>query len=306
MAPKTEQIVDFRVRAVANSAADDEGRVTIEGETAPYLRVYGDGISVDATFPTLTREMADHNIVGVVQAEYEEGTSRSANMAAAQMLVERPDLFVGGIATVDPRAPDALVELQWAHEELGLRGLVFQPGFLQIHPTDNRCFPLYEYLQDRGEPVTIHTGVNFSRTGPIEYGRPIYVDQVACAFPDLTLVCNHGGWPWVMETAAILWKHDNVYADFGAVAPKYMVGPKGGWEPIAHWMNSQIANKVLLGTDWPMLRYARLRAELPLLGLSPSSYEAYTRGNATRIIEQVWGDSLISSGTTDRPESPAV
>jgi predicted TIM-barrel fold metal-dependent hydrolase len=54
-------------------------------------------------------------------------------------------------------------------------------------------------------------------------------------------------------------------------------------------MDRQLRSQVLLGTDWPMLRYARLVEELPLLELRPESYEAYVRGNAQRLIERVWG-----------------
>jgi len=154
---------------------------------------------------------------------------------------------------------------------------------------DPRCFPLYAYCEREGHPVTVHTGINFSRSGPIEYGRPTWVDQVACAFPKLVLVCNHGGWPWVMETIAVLWKHENVYADFGAVAPKYLAHPSSGWSPVVHWMNTQLRHKVLLATDWPNLRYERLVEELPLLELCEESYHAYVRGNAQALIDRVWG-----------------
>src|SRR5690606_31702323 len=133
--------------------------------------------------------MEEHGVRGVVQAEYEQDDPRAVNDRVAAMLAAAPERLLAGVATADPRDPDALDELRRAHEELGLRGWIFQPGFLQVHATDPRCAPLYAYCEREGHPVTVHTGVNFSRRGSIEYGRPVYVDQVACQFPDLTIVC---------------------------------------------------------------------------------------------------------------------
>jgi len=281
-------IVDFRIRA---PRLDERPReVTIDADIAPYARLYDLEENERLTAEDLFKEMEANQVKGIVQAEYEGGTSREVNLRVAELVARRPDLLLGGVASVDPRDPDALEELRWAHKELGLRGWVFQPGFLHVYPTDPRCFPLYALCEREGHPVTIHTGINFSRSGPIAYGRPTLIDQIACTFPNLVLVCNHGGWPWVMETIAVLWKHEHVYADFGAISPKYMADPRGGWGPIAHWMNTQIREKVLLGTDWPMLHYKPLLAELPLLQLREAAYDAYVRGNAERLIERIWGD----------------
>jgi predicted TIM-barrel fold metal-dependent hydrolase len=279
--------VDFRVRPPRLDSRADE--VSINPEVAPYARLYDLEDNERICADDLWAEAEKHDAQLVLQAEYESGEARHINDRTAELAARRPDLVLGGIATADPRDPHALSELQRAHRELGLRGWVFQPGFIHVHATDPRCYPLYAYCEREGHPVTIHTGINFSRTGSIEFGRPLYIDQVACSFPDLTIVCNHGGWPWVTETIAVLWKHENVFADFGAIAPKYMANPVGGWAPMPHWMNTQLKRKVLLGTDWPMLHYDRLLDELPLLELSDESYDAYVRGNALRLIDRVWG-----------------
>lgn len=290
----TADWIDFRIRpAVPRDVAG--GRTELEEDASPYLRVYGEGFTEGVALEDLIAEMEEHGVRGVVQAEYEQDDPRAVNDRVAAMLAAAPERLLAGVATADPRDPDALDELRRAHEELGLRGWIFQPGFLQVHATDPRCAPLYAYCEREGHPVTVHTGVNFSRRGSIEYGRPVYVDQVACQFPDLTIVCNHGGWPWVNELLAVLWKHDNVYAEFGAVAPKYMVGSAGGWEPIVHWMNRMVTDQVLLATDWPMLRYERLKEELPLLELRPEAEEAYCRGNAEALLRKHWPDIDLQS-----------
>lgn len=282
------RLIDFRIKPpVRDTDADPE--VELGAILARYDEVYGMRERFNTPFEALTTEMERHGVRGIMQAEFEEsGNSRYWNERVAELIGRRPDLFIGGIAGVDPREPDALAELEWAHDELGLRGLVIQPGFLRLAPTDARCYPLFSYCQRRGVPVTLHTGINFTPNGPIELGRPLWVDRVACDFPDLVLVCNHGGWPWVTESLAVAWKHNNVYLEFGAIAPKYLADPRGGWQPLTHWMRTQVRDKVLLATDWPMLDYGRLTEELPLLELPEPALDAYTHGNAERLIQGTW------------------
>jgi len=283
--------VDFRIRPAGEGTSVDLEGTDSEG----YTRIYGTAFTAGRSLNHLIDEMQTNDVIGVMQAEWEDGDPIEVNLQVHDALKAHPDRLVAGIATTDPRLPNALEILKHAHDELGLRGWNFQPGFLKVAATDSSVAPILEYCQDNGHPVTIHSGINFSETGPISLGHPGAVCEIACAYPGLTIVVNHGGWPWVTETLAVLWKHDNVYADFGAVAPKRMVGPAGGWEPVAHWMNTMIADQVLLASDWPMMRHERLRAELDLLGLSPESLDKYTRLNAARLIDQFWGTHLLAS-----------
>jgi uncharacterized protein len=283
------EMIDFRIKPPQRDSASDP-----EVELAPgmerYDGLYGMRELFNTPFDELVAEMERFGVRGIIQAEYESsGESRQWNDRVAELVGRRPDLFVGGIATVEPGQPDLIEELDRAHDELGLRGVVFQPGFLRVYPTDERCNAIYEYCARREVPVTMHTGVNFTLDGSIDYGRPLWVDRVACDYPDLVIVCNHGGWPWVNEAIAVAWKHRNVYLEFGAIAPKYMADPRGGWQPMPHWMRTQLRDQVLLGTDWPMLRYERLVEELPLLELGDKAEAAYLRDNAARVIEGSWG-----------------
>lgn len=289
--------IDFRIRP-----ADASVSVELEGtDSEGYERIYGKEFTVGRSLEHLVAEMVEHDVIGVMQAEWEEGDPVAVNEQVQRAVTAYPERFVAGIGTTDPRLPNALEILRHAHDDLGLRGWSFQPGFLKVAATDPMVAPLLAYCQEHGHPVTVHTGINFSKTGPISLGHPLGICEIACTYPDLIIVASHGGWPWVTEMLAVLWKHDNVYADFGAIAPKRMVGPKGGWEPVAHWMNSMVSDQVLLASDWPMMRHERLIAELAHLGLSPESLAKYTRLNAARLIDACWGTNIleaISAGTS--------
>ena len=133
-------------------------------------------------------------------------------------------------------------------------------------PNDKRFYALYAKCQDLGIPVTIHTSINFSNDRSIEFGRPLALCEIACDFPNLTLVANHGGWPWVPELIAIAWKHRNVYIEIGAISPKYIGLPGSGWEMLLRYGNSLLQDQVLFATDC-MIPVARAVEELRALPL---------------------------------------
>src|SRR5690606_22350069 len=83
----------------------------------------------------------------------------------------------------------------------------------------NKNHPRYPTCLEYGVPVAIHTRINYSNDRTLDYGRPIYVDEVACDFPGLKIIMNHGGWPWVHESVAIARKHRSVYIEIGGIAP---------------------------------------------------------------------------------------
>ncbi|MGH2937298.1 MAG: amidohydrolase family protein [Solirubrobacterales bacterium] len=284
-------MIDFRVRPPQR---DDDGSPTavIAEDLQRYDELYGLSERVNAPFAELEEDLERHGIRAIMQAEFEDhGRTRYWNQRVADLVGRRPDLLVGGIPGVDPLQPDALEELEWAHDELGLRGLSVQPCFLGLPASDPRIYPLYAYCQERDVPVAIHSGVNFGAEAPMEYERPILIDRVALDFPDLTIVMNHGGWPWVMEAVAVAWRHRHVYLEFGAIAPSYLASPNGGWQPIAHWMRTQLRDRILFGSNWPMIPYERILDELPLLGLPKEALDRYTSSNALEIVARCWPDN---------------
>src|SRR5204862_119203 len=80
-------------------------------------------------------------------------------------------------------------------------------------------------------------------------GRPISLDAVACDFPELKLVGIHVGIPWTDEMIAMAWKHPNVYIGSDAHSPKYWPAS------FIQYLNSYGQDKVLFGTDYPVLDF---------------------------------------------------
>ena len=285
------EIIDFRVtlpgREWAEVPADGEaprGRDYMSNYNRIYTRERGGGRDAAELVAAFQEAGIDR---AVLQAEWAAGDYRAMNDAVHRIVGEYSDVLTGYV-TVNPDAGDnmaAVVE----HEvrERGARGVNLQPFSYRLMANDKRFYPLYAKCQELGVPVTIHSSINFSNDRSIAYGRPIVLDEIACDFPDLTLVANHGGWPWVNELVAVAWKHANVYIEIGAVAPKYIGTPGTGWETLLHYGNtSLLSGRVLFATD-NMIPFQRAVSELRELPLKDHVMEGWLGANAARLLAQV-------------------
>jgi uncharacterized protein len=292
----SERIVDFRVKLPTRNSRD-EPQPEVPQEYLHYDEVYEGFLeNLDVTLDDWVAEADAHGVgTSVMQAEIEWIDCHQQNDRLAAAVKDHSDHVGWGFGCVDPRnVMDAVREVDRAILDLGLHGIVFEPGFLGISPVDRRCYPVYARCSQLGVPVGLHTGINFSSHGPLEHERPFLIDHIARDFPELTIICHHGGWPWPHEAAAVAWKHKNVYLEFGAIAPRYQApGAGGGWGDIAHLMDTVLRQQVLFGTDWPMIRYDRALSEIEMLGLRPESRAAYLGGNALRLLERVDAASAV-------------
>lgn len=118
-------------------------------------------------------------------------------------------------------------------------------------------------------------------TGPLmpsEVGRPIYLDQVALDFPELTIVGGHIGYPWTEEAVAVATKHPNVYIDTSA----YTISR---YPPeLLRYLRGHGRHKVLFGTNYPMISHAAALAGLEELALDEEARVAFLGGNARRVF----------------------
>ena len=198
----------------------------------------------------------------------------------ADAVRRHPDRF-HGLAGLDPyEGMRGVRELEHAVKDLGFVGAHFYPHWYELAPDHAKWYPYYAKCCELDVPVQMQVGQSmvYDPTYPVRsVGRPITLDAVACDFPELKLVGIHVGIPWTDEMIAMAWKHANVYIGCDAHSPKYWPAS------FVDYVNSYGQDKVLFGTDFPILDFERTRTEIEVLGLKPDVKRKLLRDNALRV-----------------------
>jgi uncharacterized protein len=214
------------------------------------------------------------------------GETFVANEAVAAVAERHPDRFIPFAGADIMRGAEALSELREWVQQRGFRGLSLRPFMIGEPANHPAYFPFYQACCELGIPVSIHTSANWTRTSISELGHPRNIDDVACRFPELTIIMSHGGYPWVLEACLIAWKHPGVYLELGAHRPRYFVAPGAGWDALIRFGQSTIADKILYGTGAFLINrtYAELTAEMRELPLPREVMEKWLWRNACRLL----------------------
>lgn len=190
-----------------------------------------------------------------------------------------------GFAGVDPHKGMAAVrELEIAVRELGLRGLNLQCFELKLAINDKRMYPLYAKCVELDIPVNIHCGINFSTASQMDYGRPIYLDEVMQHFPELRVCASPPGWPWVEELIGVAWRHPNVHIGIVAVRPKLLAQPDAGYRSLLAYGTRMLQDRIVTGTAYPMQPIAEAYAEFDELNLPDDVRRKWLGENARRFL----------------------
>ena len=158
-----------------------------------------------------------------------------------------------------------LRDLEFAVNDLGFVGAHWYPHWFGCAPDAAQIYPVYAKCCELDVPIMLQVGQNlvYSKERRLpSVARPILLDQVAIDFPELRIIGIHIGVPWTDEMIAMCWKHDNIFSAGDAYAPKH-------WPPqYVRYADSYGSDKILFGTDWPVIdprarRRRGRRARLP-------------------------------------------
>ncbi len=183
--------------------------------------------------------------------------------------------------SVEPSDVDAAAAEIRAMGAAGIKGVTIDPSTAtvgrQFH--DKALYPLYEEARDAGMLVTT---TQSCLLGPyMDDCRPEYVDRVATDFPDMTLVIQHGGWPYVRETIGLLYKQPNVFT----VPGQYIHYDFAGSADYVHALRRHGRGQILYGSVYPNCGpLIDLRRIIAGWDLPPEVERAYLRDNAARLL----------------------
>ena len=198
----------------------------------------------------------------------------------ARAVEKYPDRFRGLIG-IDPyQGMSGVRALEDAVTNMGFVGAHLYPHWFELAPNHAKYYPFYSKCIELDIPVQMQVGQSLiystdNRCRSV--GRPIFLDDIACDLPELKLIGSHVGIPWHDEMIAMSWKHENVYISTDAHSPKYWPAS------VVKYINSYGQDKVLFGTDFPVLRFQRTVQEIDDLGLKPEVRRKFMRDNAARL-----------------------
>lgn len=176
------------------------------------------------------------------------GFDFSTNVFAAKYASANPERLIpyGGVHPRFTADPEGQVEELL---RLGTRILKIHPPH-QAYPANAYTMGLdalgriYRRCEDRGLPVTVHTGTSIFPGARCKYGRPMELDDVALDFPDLTIIMAHGGRPlWMDEAFFVLRRHRNIVLEVSGIPPLKLLE----YFPRL----AEVGDRVIWGTDWP-------------------------------------------------------
>ena len=198
----------------------------------------------------------------------------------ARACEEYPDRFYG-LAGIDPfDGMEGVRAFEDAVQNMGFIGAHLYPHWFELAPDHAKYYPFYAKCCELGVPIQMQVGQSMIyskeyRTRSV--GQPITLDAVACDLPELKLIGIHVGIPWHDEMISMAWKHENIYIGCDAHRPKYW--PKS----FTHYVNSYGQDKVIFGTDFPVLDFKKTTDDINEIGLKPEVRRKLMRDNAIRI-----------------------
>ena len=255
-------------------------RMAREEWLAPLLRWTrrGESLVVPTVADTL-RAMDDAKVsVALLSAWHGPRGSLISNEEVAEQIDQAPDRL-RGLATVDLSRPmDAVRAVrEWVDGERFV-GVRVVPWLWDLPPDHRAYYPLYAACVDAGVPFCTQIG----HTGPLrssETGRLIpYLERVLLDFPELVVVGGHVGFPWLDEVQSLTVKFPNFHVDTSAYV-LHRLPPA-----FVDYMKGSGRDRVMFGTNWPMLAPGHCLAKLDGLGLDEATQTAFLGGTARRVF----------------------
>jgi hypothetical protein len=277
--------IDFHVHIELGSDGHDHLSPELREAANRYFRgepVMPDGAAV-ADYYRQRKMMA---VVFPVDDELTTGQPRLENEDVLEAAAAHPDVLIP-FASIDPRrGAEGIAEARDLVSSGLVRGFKFHPNLQQFHPNDRSVYPLYEVLAEARSIALFHTGHSGIGTGlpggggiRLKYGNPMDIDDVAVDFPELRIVLAHPSFPWQDEALSVAMHKTQVSIDLSGWSPKYFP------PQLVRYAGSMLRNRVLFGTDYPLLTPDRWLADFETLDIPDEVRPLILRENAIRLLD---------------------
>jgi predicted TIM-barrel fold metal-dependent hydrolase len=224
-------------------------------------------------------------VVFTVDAQAATGQPPVPNEEVAEAGAAHPDVIIP-FASIDPaRGRAGAATARRLATDHGVRGFKFHPSVQAFYPNDRAAYPLYEAIEELGLPAVFHTGQTGIGAGlpggggiRLKYADPMYLDDVAADFPGMPIIMAHPSFPWQEEALAIATHKQQVHIDLSGWSPTY-------FPPLlVQYANTLLADKVMFGSDFPLLTPDRWLADFGKLQIKPQVRDKILKLNAARLL----------------------
>ncbi len=189
-----------------------------------------------------------------------------------------------GFCTVQPQSLDAAIAEIERCAQSGARGIGELRPDIQLLDLEDEAIiaPLMETIKKHRLILLTHASEPAGHDYP---GKGIITPDVLYPFiiryPDVTIVCAHwgGGLPFYALMPEVQKALQNVYFDTAASPFLY--------QPQIYTLGSQLvgADKILFGSDYPLLQQTRLLQEIDSAALTEEEKSLILSGNAKRLLK---------------------
>ncbi|WP_043628947.1 amidohydrolase family protein [Nonomuraea candida] len=285
--PNPDDLIAIDMHTHAEISADGHPSLSAElsAASARHFKTHGTRRPAIPEIAAHYRERKMAAVVFTVDAEHATGHPPIRNEEVAAACAEHADVLIP-FAGVDPWRGRSGVRLaRRLVEEHGVRGFKFHPSLQGFAPNDRVAYPLYEAIEELGVPALFHTGQTGIGAGVpggggirLKYSDPMLVDDVAVDFPELRIILAHPSFPWQDEALAVATHKPHVHIDLSGWSPKYFP------PQLIRYANTLLKDKVLFGSDYPLITPDRWLADFAELDIKPEVRPLILKHNAARLL----------------------
>ena len=209
-----------------------------------------------------------------------------SNEEIAELAHKHSDVAIP-FASINPhRGKEGVAAAKALIRDYKVKGFKFHPSEQDFFPNDRMAYPLYEAIAEAKLPALFHTGQTGVGAGTpggggirLKYSNPMLLDDVAADFPDMPIVLAHPSFPWQEEALSVATHKPQVYIDLSGWSPKY-------FPPIlVQYANTLLKEKILFGSDYPIMAPERWMADFDKLPIKPEVRPLILKENAAKLLK---------------------
>jgi len=231
------------------------------------------------------RERGMVAVIFTIDDEAGLGRRRIPNEEILEAAAANADVLIPFVSIDPHKGKLGVREARELLDRGGVAGFKFHPNTQAFWPNDRDFYPLYEVIAEAGKIALFHSGqTGFGAGMPggggirLKYSNPMSIDDVAADFPELKIILAHPSFPWQDEALAVATHKPNVYIDLSGWSPKYFP------ENLVRYTNTLLKDKMLFGSDFPMITPDRWLADFERLAIREDVRPRVLKENAARLL----------------------